>query len=377
MKILVTGAAGFIGCNLTRRLLHSGHAVVGLDKLTYAGSLAALAEFVSDPGFAFVRGDICDSEALDRVFELHQPDSVVHLAAESHVDRSIAGPGTFIQSNIVGTFRLLQSARQYFELLPAGRRERFRFLHVSTDEVFGSLDSTAPAFDENSRYDPRSPYSASKAASDHLVRAWQETFGLPVIVTRSSNNYGPWQHTEKLIPMVISRVLQGLPVPVYGTGENIRDWLHVDDHARALETVLTRAAAGSSWNIGASRELRNIDLVRQLCRILDELCPMQDPGDSRSGGEEPGHSRLIRFVADRPGHDWRYALDTTSIRQKLGWHPQADFPVALRETVEWYIAHGAWWRQQLDPAADSAAVPPFGQNAGFSPSSKGSGEARR
>lgn len=358
MKILVTGAAGFIGCNLVRTLLARGQRVIGLDKLTYAGSLQSLAECQTDPGFAFVRADVADAEALAGVFAVHRPDAVIHLAAESHVDRSIRGPEVFVRSNIVGTFQLLQASLEHYRQLDPAGREQFRLLHVSTDEVYGSLDNEAPAFSETSPANPRSPYSASKAAADHLVHAWHHTYGLPVIVTRSSNNYGPWQHPEKLIPVVITRALQGEPIPVYGTGENIRDWLHVSDHVRALCLVLDRAAPGTVWNIGSGVELRNLELVQRVCGMLDQSGPLAG-ADRSSQGATPSCASQICFVADRAGHDWRYALETTRIRSELGWQPVVELEAGLRETVRWYLEHGEWWRHLLQ--REQASLPATGE----------------
>ncbi|MEY3949810.1 MAG: dTDP-glucose 4,6-dehydratase 2 [Verrucomicrobiota bacterium] len=322
MKLLITGGAGFIGSNLARLALASGHAVTVVDKLTYAGNLSSLADFNGKPGFTFVRADICDAEAMRQAFADHRPDAVLHLAAESHVDRSIDGPGEFIATNVTGTFQLLQAALGYWRTLPGPSRDAFRFVHVSTDEVFGSLGPSDPAFNESTPYDPHSPYSASKAASDHLARAWMDTYGLPVVVTNCSNNYGPYQFPEKLIPVVILKCLRGEPIPVYGQGENIRDWLYVDDHARALDN-----------------ERRNIDLVRELCGLLDEFRPRAD-GQS--------HDSAITFVADRPGHDLRYAINAARVRAELGWAPQENFRSGFRKTVRWYLGHPAWTQAILD-----------------------------
>lgn len=339
MRILVTGGAGFIGSNLVRQLvLEHGHEVLNIDALTYAGSLGSLAELDGHARHRFAREDIRDAEAMRRRFEEFAPDAVMHLAAESHVDRSIDGPGEFIRTNIVGTYTLLQAARAYFERLAGAARERFRFLHVSTDEVFGSLGPEG-RFSEATAYDPRSPYSASKAASDHLVRAWGHTYGLPVLVTNCSNNYGPYQFPEKLIPVVILNALRGDPVPVYGRGENVRDWLHVADHARALHAVLMRGRVGETYAIGGDNELRNIDLVRLLCGLLDELRP-------RAGGR--GYAEQITFVGDRPGHDLRYAIDATKIRTELGWTPREGREAGFRRTVRWYLDNETWWRAILD-----------------------------
>ena len=334
MKILVTGGAGFIGSAVVRRAIADGHAVVNLDALTYAACLENVAAVADHPGYALERADIRDRAALDRILADHAPDAVLHLAAESHVDRSIDGPGTFVDTNVRGTFTLLEAARAYWE--GQGRPAGFRFHHVSTDEVYGSLGPADPAFTETTPYDPRSPYAASKAASDHLVRAWGETYGLPVILTNCSNNYGPFHFPEKLIPVAILRALAGLPIPVYGTGENIRDWLYVEDHAEALLLVLQRGQLGRSYNIGGENEARNIDLVRMLCAILDDRRPQAAP-----------HDRLISFVADRPGHDARYAIDPTRIRTELGWRPSVTLAEGLARTVDWYLANEAWWRPLL------------------------------
>lgn len=338
-KILVTGGSGFIGANLVRHLLeNSPHTVLNVDALTYAGNSASLADLASHPRYQFVHASIGDTAALRGIFTRFQPDWVMHLAAESHVDRSIDAPGAFIQTNIVGTCNLLQAARAHFETLHGGARERFRFLHVSTDEVYGSLGATG-FFTEKTPYDPHSPYSASKAASDHLARAWRDTYALPVLVTNCSNNYGPYQFPEKLIPVVILNALRGAPVPVYGRGENIRDWLYAGDHAIALHQVLERGAVGETYNIGGNNEQRNIELVRLLCTLLDEMRPR---ADGRRYAEQ------ILFVPDRPGHDLRYAMDTTKIRRDLGWEPRQDPVSGFRRTVAWYLDNEPWWRAILD-----------------------------
>ena len=334
MKILVTGGAGFIGSAVVRRAMADGHQVVNLDALTYAANLENVANVANLPGYAFEHADIRDRAALDRVFARHRPDAVMHLAAESHVDRSIDGPGAFIETNVNGTYNMLEAARAYWT--GAGRPEGFRFHHISTDEVFGSLGETGK-FTEDTPYDPRSPYSASKAASDHLVRAWHETYGLPVILTNCSNNYGPFHFPEKLVPVVILRALAGQPIPVYGDGGNVRDWLYVEDHADALLLCLQKGAVGRSYNIGGENEARNIDLVRTICTHLDALRPEGAP-----------HERLITFVTDRPGHDRRYAIDPTRIRTELGWRPSVTVQKGLRRTVEWYLANEGWWRPLLD-----------------------------
>ncbi|MFC7704782.1 dTDP-glucose 4,6-dehydratase [Plastorhodobacter daqingensis] len=330
MKLLVTGGAGFIGSAVVRLAVRQGFEVVNLDALTYAACLDNVADVAGDPAYAFEHADIRDRAALDRILARHRPDAVMHLAAESHVDRSIDGPGAFIDTNVTGTYTLLQAVRQYWEA--AGRPEGFRFHHVSTDEVYGSLGPSG-FFTEETPYAPNSPYSASKAASDHLVRAWHETYGLPVVMTNCSNNYGPYHFPEKLVPVVILRALAGAPIPVYGTGENVRDWLYVEDHADALLTVLRRGTLGRSYNIGGENEARNIDLVRRICAILDDLRPASAP-----------HDRLITFVADRPGHDLRYAIDPGRIRTELGWRPSVTLDEGLRRTVRWYLDNPAWWQ---------------------------------
>ena len=339
MRILVTGGAGFIGSNLTRLLVAGGHAVTAVDKLTYAGNRASLADLEDKPGFTFIQADICDAEAMRRTFASIKPEAVMHLAAESHVDRSIDGPGEFISTNITGTFQLLQAALGYYRTLTGAAKERFRFLHVSTDEVFGSLGPMDPAFNESTPYDPHSPYSASKASSDHLARAWMDTYGLPVVITNCSNNYGPYQFPEKLIPVVILKCLRGEAIPVYGKGENIRDWLYVDDHARALLAAVEKGQPGRTYCIGGDNEQRNIDLVRQLCGLLDELRPRPDG--------KP-HESAITYVTDRPGHDLRYAIDAHRAGAELGWVPQEDFQSGFRKTVRWYLDNPAWIQGILD-----------------------------
>ena len=330
MKLLVTGGAGFIGSAVVRLAIAQGHSVVNLDALTYAACLDNVAGVAENPAYVFEHANICDKPALDRIFAAHQPDAVMHLAAESHVDRSIDGPGTFIETNITGTYHLLEAARSYWtaQNKPAG----FRFHHISTDEVFGSLGPTGQ-FTEDTPYDPRSPYSASKAASDHLVRAWAETYGLPVVLTNCSNNYGPYHFPEKLVPVVILRALAGDPIPVYGQGENVRDWLYVEDHADALLTVLQKGIIGRSYNIGGENEARNIDLVRMICAILDEKRPKDAP-----------YADQISFVADRPGHDLRYAIDPSRMVNELGWHPSVTLQQGLEKTVQWYLDNPDWWQ---------------------------------
>ncbi|HHY02902.1 MAG TPA: dTDP-glucose 4,6-dehydratase [Paracoccus sp.] len=334
MKILVTGGAGFIGSAVVRLAVARGHQVVNLDALTYAANPENVASVADSPLYAFEHADIRDRAALDRILAAHRPDAVMHLAAESHVDRSIDGPGAFVETNITGTYNLLEAARAYW--LGNGRPEGFRFHHISTDEVFGSLGPTGQ-FTETTPYDPRSPYSASKAASDHLVRAWHETYGLPVVLTNCSNNYGPYHFPEKLVPVVILNALHGREIPVYGDGGNVRDWLYVEDHADALLLCLEQGQAGRSYNIGGENEATNIDLVRMICAHLDALRPQGAP-----------HERLIRFVADRPGHDRRYAIDPARIRSELGWRPSVTVDKGLRRTVAWYLDNESWWRPLLD-----------------------------
>ena len=410
-KILVTGGSGFIGSNLVRLLIkEKGCTVINLDKLTYAGNSESLADLEGDPNYHFEQIDLAadplkrcegenvekwegDQKSLQSIFEEYQPDAVMHLAAESHVDRSIDGPGEFIQTNVVGTFNLLQASLQYWRGLPeAGgpsrsdtlvasevdkkatgvsllrypTKESFRFLHVSTDEVYGSLAPDAPGFSEITPYDPHSPYSASKAASDHLARAWADTYGLPVLVTNCSNNYGPYQFPEKLIPVVILKCLRGEPIPVYGKGENVRDWLYVTDHAEALYTVLTKGRIGETYNIGGNNEQTNLDLIKQICAILDEEIKSSGAlprppklGERRAESPpeqlktkqpttvQPKYESLITFVTDRPGHDMRYAIDPTKIRDELGWEPKEDFASGFRKTVQWYLDNQSWWKDIL------------------------------
>ena len=333
MAILVTGGAGFIGANFVRHwLASSDEVVVNLDKLTYAGNLESLAPLVADGRHRFVQGDICDAELVGSLLESCRPWAIVHFAAESHVDRSILGPGEFVRTNIEGTFTLLECARAYWSGLEADARSAFRFLHVSTDEVYGSLSADEPPFAESHRYEPNSPYSASKAASDHLARAWHQTYGLPVLTTNCSNNYGPFQFPEKLIPLVIVNALAGKPLPIYGDGCQVRDWLYVGDHCAAIRTVLTSGQIGETYNVGGWNEIANIDIVHTVCRLLDQVRP------SPTGPYE----QLIRFVADRPGHDRRYAIDARKIEQALGWRPAETFDSGIAKTVHWYLDHGAW-----------------------------------
>lgn len=335
MKLIVTGGAGFIGSAVVRQAVRAGHEVVNLDALTYAACLDNVAEVADAPNYTFVEADIRDRAAMDRLFAAHAPDAIMHLAAESHVDRSIDGPGTFIDTNITGTYTLLEAARAWW--VGAGRPEGFRFHHISTDEVFGSLGQTGQ-FTEVTPYDPRSPYSASKAASDHLVRAWHETYGLPVVLTNCSNNYGPYHFPEKLIPVIILNALAGKALPIYGDGSNIRDWLYVEDHADALLTVVQKGQVGRSYNIGGENERSNLELVKTLCAILDEKRPKADGS----------YADQITFVTDRPGHDARYAIDPTRIRDELGWRPSVTVEQGLALTVDWYLANEPWWRALQD-----------------------------
>ena len=393
MKIIVTGGSGFIGSNLVRLLIQEkDQSVINLDKLTYAGNAKSLADLNSNSNYTFEQIDLCDASALRAVFTKHQPDAVMHLAAESHVDRSIDGPGAFIQTNIVGTYNLLQAALKYWRSLPEAedvrveslsaallerktsnsnnmKKSNFRFLHVSTDEVYGSLTPDAPGFSETTPYDPHSPYSASKAASDHLARAWGDTYGLPVLVTNCSNNYGPYQFPEKLIPVVILKCLRGESIPVYGKGVNIRDWLYVNDHAEALYTVLTKGRIGETYNIGGNNELQNIELVRMICQLMDEFQPRVEGfessvassrqrdnlseleqslcGSSSNLIANKRYEDLITFVSDRPGHDMRYANNPTKIRDELGWQPKEGFDSGFRKTVKWFLENKDWWEQIL------------------------------
>ncbi|MEJ2379646.1 MAG: dTDP-glucose 4,6-dehydratase [Gammaproteobacteria bacterium] len=337
--ILVTGGAGFIGSALVRHLIReTDHRVVNVDKLTYAGNPASVAEAASSPRYRFEQADICDRPAMERIFGEHQPDAVLHLAAESHVDRSIDSAAAFINTNIIGTYTLLETALAYWAGLSADRRRRFRFHHVSTDEVYGSLGSQG-LFAEDSPYQPNSPYSASKASSDHLVRAWHHTYGLPVVTTNCSNNYGPYQFPEKLIPLMIINGQAGKPLPIYGRGENVRDWLFVGDHVRALLTVLEHGVAGEVYNIGGNTEKTNREVVEAVCLLLDDLLP--------DSPHRP-HASLITYVQDRPGHDLRYAIDAGKIRRELGWTPAETFASGLRKTVQWYLARRDWWQPILD-----------------------------
>jgi len=334
MRLLVTGGAGFIGSAVIRMAIAKGYEVLNLDCLTYAANLENLTSVSDHKAYQFKKVNICDADAVRRVFQASEPDVVMHLAAESHVDRSIDGPGAFIQTNIVGTFNLLHEARHYWDSLSGARKSNFRFHHVSTDEVYGDLDITDPAFEETTPYDPSSPYSASKAASDHLVRAWAHTYGLPVVITNCSNNYGPYQFPEKLIPVVILKALHGEEIPVYGTGENIRDWLYVDDHADALLTVLAKGELGETYNIGGNNERTNLELVKTICKLVDarDIAPVK-PAEG-----------LISFVTDRPGHDRRYAINADKIKADLNWKPSVKWDEGFERTIDWYLENEAWWR---------------------------------
>jgi len=333
MRVLVTGGAGFIGSAVVRYLVNEiGANVLNVDKLTYAGNLESLKQISSAPNYRFLKADICDLSAILEAFETFEPDYVIHLAAESHVDRSITGAGEFIQTNIVGSFTLLETVRRYWSGLPDDRKQRFRMLHVSTDEVYGSLGENG-LFDETTPFDPSSPYSASKAASDHLAIAWHRTYGLPVVISNCSNNYGPFHFPEKLIPLTIINALDGKPLPIYGTGANVRDWLYVEDHARALWLIAQHGRAGEKYNVGGRNERRNVEVVQDICRILDELRPLSSP-----------YAHLMMFVADRPGHDARYAIDATKLERELSWRARETFSTGLRKTVEWYLANEWWWQ---------------------------------
>ena len=333
MKILVTGGAGFIGSSLVRHLIqNTSHQVLNLDKLTYAGNLASLGDVASSERYSFVEGDICDRELLDLTLSQFQPDAIMHLAAESHVDRSIDGPAAFVETNVIGTYTLLEACRAYWAGLETPQHDVFRFHHISTDEVYGDLDGTDALFTEDTPYAPSSPYSASKASSDHFVRAWGRTYGLPILITNCSNNYGPYHFPEKLIPLVIINAIHGKSLPVYGDGQQVRDWLFVEDHARALLKVLEKGIVGETYNIGGHNERTNLEVVNTICALLDELVPSDAP-----------HADLIAFVTDRPGHDLRYAIDASKIERDLGWVPEETFESGLRKTVEWYLANKDWW----------------------------------
>jgi dTDP-glucose 4,6-dehydratase len=333
MRLLITGGMGFIGAAVVRRLLDAGHVILNLDKLTYAASPTRLAAVLPHPRHEFLKADICDAAALHAVFARFDPEAVLHLAAESHVDRSIHAAADFIQSNIVGSYILLEAARRHFEAMPAPRQAAFRFHLVSTDEVYGALGAEG-FFTEESPYAPNSPYSASKAAADMLGRAWRRTYGLPVLVSNCSNNYGPWQHPEKFIPTVVIAALEQRSIPIFGDGSNVRDWLHVEDHAAALQVILERGRIGENYNVGGNAELSNLAIARLLCQLLDEIRPAGAP-----------HARLITFVGDRPGHDWRYAIDATKMLEEFAWQPATPLDEGLRATVHWYAENAAWWKE--------------------------------
>lgn len=342
MKIIVTGGAGFIGSAVVRHIINQTQdSVLVIDKLTYAGNLASLKMFENHERFQFVKADICDRHALDKILSDYQPDAIMHLAAESHVDRSIDGPAAFIETNIIGTYALLESTRHFYQSLSQDKKNTFRFHHISTDEVYGDLHGTDDLFTETTPYAPSSPYSASKASSDHLVRAWQRTYGLPSIVTNCSNNYGPFHFPEKLIPLIILNAIEGKPLPVYGDGGQIRDWLYVEDHACALYTVVTQGQVGETYNIGGHNERKNIEVVKVICELLEELVPNKPEGVAH-------YSDLITFVKDRPGHDLRYAIDASKIANELGWTPSETFETGIRKTVEWYLNNKSWWQSVRD-----------------------------
>ena len=347
MKILVTGGAGFIGSAVIRNIINNTNdSVINLDKLTYAGNLESLLEISDSSRYCFEQVDICDSIELSSVFAKHKPDIVMHLAAESHVDRSIDGPAAFIETNIVGTYTLLEASRAYWNTLTEDKKSEFRFHHISTDEVYGDLEGPEDLFTEETSYAPSSPYSASKASSDHLVRAWSRTYGFPIVVTNCSNNYGPYHFPEKLIPLMILNALEGKPLPVYGNGQQIRDWLYVEDHARALYLVAKQGKIGETFNIGGHNEKANIDVVKTICELLEELVP--NNCHSRKGVNPEGFESLITYVKDRPGHDVRYAIDASKIERELGWSPEESFETGIRKTVQWYLNNQSWWQRVLD-----------------------------
>lgn len=361
MKILITGGAGFIGSAVIRHIIqNTTDSVINVDKLTYAGNLESLTEVSDSARYSFSQTDICDAKAIENVFTEHQPDVVMHLAAESHVDRSIDGPKEFIETNIIGTYTLLEESRKYWMNLDGDKKSQFKFHHISTDEVYGDLDGPEDLFTEETSYAPSSPYSASKASSDHLVRAWLRTFGLPTVITNCSNNYGPYHFPEKLIPLMILNALEGKPLPVYGNGQQIRDWLYVEDHARALYLVATKGQIGETYNIGGHNEKANIDVVKTICELLEELVPNNPHSRAskvnstesirHSGGDQNiiGFEALITYVKDRPGHDVRYAIDASKIERELGWKPEESFETGVRKTVQWYLNNKAWWQRVLD-----------------------------
>lgn len=351
MKILVTGGAGFIGSAVIRHIIeNTKDCVVNIDKLTYAGNLESLASVESNENYYFEKIDICDRCELDRVLHKHQPDSVMHLAAESHVDRSIDGPSEFIQTNIIGTYNLLEASRHYWLALGKDKKDNFKFHHISTDEVYGDLEGPTDLFTEETSYAPSSPYSASKASSDHLVRAWLRTYGFPTVITNCSNNYGPYHFPEKLIPLIILNALEGKPLPIYGNGQQVRDWLYVEDHARALYLVLTEGNIGETYNIGGHNEKSNLEVVKSICALLEELVPSNDY--AKGSGHAGGFESLITYVTDRPGHDIRYAIDASKIGRDLGWKPKESFETGLRKTVEWYLNSEKWWSRVLDGSYD-------------------------
>ncbi|RXJ74680.1 dTDP-glucose 4,6-dehydratase [Veronia nyctiphanis] len=342
MKILLTGGAGFIGSAVVRHIIkNTKDSVINVDKLTYAGNLESITDVESNDRYAFIEADICNRSAMDDIFSAYQPDAVMHLAAESHVDRSIDGPAAFIETNIIGTYTLLEAGRQYWNSLNDDKKASFRFHHISTDEVYGDLEGTNDLFTEKTSYEPSSPYSASKASSDHLVRAWQRTYGLPTLVTNCSNNYGPYHFPEKLIPLMILNALEGKVLPVYGDGMQIRDWLFVEDHARALYKVVTEGVIGDTYNIGGHNEKSNIEVVKTICSLLEELVPNKPAGVAK-------YQDLITYVKDRPGHDVRYAIDASKIERELGWKPEETFESGIRKTVEWYLNNKEWWSRVLD-----------------------------